>query len=96
MTAYWIGRAEVLDEVAYGAYSERAEAIIISYGGRYLARGGSNITMEGREFGRNVVIEFPSMQAALDCYKSKEYLAAWDCQDGHAVRDLCIVEGLPA
>ena len=42
---------------------------------------------------RNVVIEFPSYQAALDCWASEEYQAARALQKGGAEMDLVIIEG---
>jgi len=39
------------------------------------------------------VIEFPSRQAALDCWNSPEYQAARAKQKGGADMDLVVVEG---
>jgi uncharacterized protein (DUF1330 family) len=41
-----------------------------------------------------VVIQFPDMQTALDCYHSDEYQAAKAKRDGHCVVQVSIVEGL--
>jgi uncharacterized protein (DUF1330 family) len=50
--------------------------------------------LEGKARARNVVIEFPSVQAAVDCYNSPEYQIAakirQECADG----ELAIVEGV--
>jgi uncharacterized protein (DUF1330 family) len=40
-----------------------------------------------------VVIEFPSLQAATDCYNSPEYQAAKAIRDPVSTGDLVIVEG---
>jgi uncharacterized protein (DUF1330 family) len=42
-----------------------------------------------------VVIEFPDLKAAQDCYHSPEYQAAKAKRDGVSLADLCIVEGYP-
>ena len=42
---------------------------------------------------RTVVIEFPDLKAAQDCYHSPEYQAAKAKRDGVSFADLCIVEG---
>ena len=63
------------------------------YGGRFLVRGGSFDDPEGRSRPRNVVIEFPSYQAALDCYRSPEYARAMAERAGATDFDLVIVEG---
>jgi uncharacterized protein (DUF1330 family) len=40
-----------------------------------------------------VVLEFPSYQAALACYRSPGYQAAKKLRDGKAEFDLVVVEG---
>jgi uncharacterized protein (DUF1330 family) len=42
------------------------------------------------------VIEFPSYQAAVDCYRSPEYAKAKALRQGKSVVDLSIVEGYDA
>ena len=63
------------------------------YGARFLVRGGTYRVAEGGARARNVVIEFPSYQAALECWDSSEYQAAKAERDGHAVADIIIIEG---
>ena len=94
MTAYWIARVQVTDADAYGEYAKRAGPAIEKHGGRFLARGGTCITMEGEEFPRNVLIEFPSMDQAVACYNSADYQEAWAFQKDAANRLVCIVEGV--
>jgi uncharacterized protein (DUF1330 family) len=50
--------------------------------------------MEGRGRARNVVIEFPSLQAARDCYNSPEYQAAKAIRQKHADAEMVLVEGI--
>ena len=45
---------------------------------------------------RSVVIEFPSYQTALACYRSAGYQAAAALRKGRAEIDLIIVEGCDA
>ena len=94
MTAYWIARVQVTDEAAYGEYAKRAGPAIEMHGGRFLARGGKCVTLEGDEFPRNVLVEFPSLEQAVACYKSDEYQEAWAFQKDAAIREVCIVEGV--
>ena len=42
---------------------------------------------------RTVVLEFPSYEAALACYRSPEYQAAKKLRDGKAEFDLVVIEG---
>ena len=49
--------------------------------------------MEGHARSRTVVLEFPSYEAALNCYRSPEYQAALALREGKADIDLVIIEG---
>ena len=94
MTAYWIARVSVTDEAAYGEYAKRAGPAIAQHGGKFLARGGRFVTLEGAEYPRNVLVEFPSIEAAQACYNSPEYQEAVAFARDAADRLLVIVEGV--
>lgn len=94
MPAYWIAHVVVTDEEAYRAYARLATEAIARHGGRFLARGGAYVQLEGPDKPRNVVVEFPSLAAAEACYRSAEYQAALDLAREAAERDLVIVEGV--
>ena len=68
MVAYWIGRVRVTDPEGYGKYAKLAGPAIEKHGGKFLARSGRLVTLEGDEYPRNVVVEFPSIEAAEACY----------------------------
>ena len=77
MPAYWLARGRINDPIEYKKYAEQVPAIIAAHGGKVLARGGRFQILEGPDhFQRFVVIEFPSLQAAVDCERSPEYQAA--------------------
>ena len=94
MVAYWIARVRVTDPQEYGKYAELAGPAIAKHGGRFLARGGPVVTLEGEEYPRNVVVEFPSVEAAQTCYNSPEYQEAVAFAKDSADRLLCVVEGV--
>ena len=71
---YWIACIDVSDPELYKAYVSGAASAFKQHGARFLARGGRFESADGQARSRNVVIEFPSCEAALDCYKSR------DCQ----------------
>ena len=90
---YWIAHVDVSDPERYKDYVATAKPAFERFGAKFLARGGTWQAMEGRGRGRNVVIEFPSMQAALDCYNSEEYQAAKAIRITVADAEMVIVEG---
>lgn len=94
MTAYWVGRVEVTDPEVYGEYAKRAGPAIEAHGGRFLARGGKYVNLEGRDYPRNVVVEFPNVEAAEACYHSAAYQEALSFALKSAERNLCIIEGV--
>lgn len=94
MPAYWIAHVKVTDAEAYGRYAALATGVIASHGGRFLARSGRYVQLEGNDRARNVLAEFPSLEAAEACYRSPEYQAALAHARGASERDLVIVEGV--
>ena len=90
---YWIARVDVHNPEAYKDYVASNGAAFAKFGGRFVVRGGAFENPEGTSRSRNVVLEFPSYQAALDCWKSPEYKAAKAKQQGGAEMDIIIIEG---
>ncbi|MFT3664967.1 DUF1330 domain-containing protein [Piscinibacter sp.] len=91
--AYWIAHVDVADAERYKDYVAAGAAAFAKYGARFLARGGRFESLEGASRQRNVVIEFPSYQAALDCWNSPEYRHARAIRQPVSQADLIIVEG---
>ena len=95
MPAYWVARARIDDPVQYKKYTDLVPAIIKKHGGTVLARGGRYQIMEGPEtFHRFVVIEFPSMERALTCLRSPEYLKVRPIRHANAKATVVVVEGM--
>lgn len=90
---YWIVRINVTDQAKYDAYRADNGEALRKFGGHFLVRGGTFENPEGRSRPRNVVIEFPSYQAAVDCYHSHEYQRAKARRIGGADFDLIVIEG---
>ena len=91
--AYWIAHVHVRNAERYKDYVATAKPAFERYGARFLARGGAYVFLEGAERARNVVIEFPSLKHAEDCYNSPEYQAAKAIRQEVAEADLVLVEG---
>ena len=90
---YWIGRIDVTDPDAYRKYVAADAVAFAKYGARFLVRGGKADAVEGASRERNVVIEFPSYDQAVACWRSPEYIRAREFRIGAAVADIVIVEG---
>lgn len=90
---YWVARVDVSDPVQYDKYRAANAVPFARYGARFLVRGGAFESVEGTPRARNVVIEFPTYQAALDCYRSPEYQAAVDLRRPASTGDVIIIEG---
>jgi uncharacterized protein (DUF1330 family) len=91
---YWIARVDVRDTERYKHYVALAKPAFEKYGANFLARGGAFQKLEGQVRGRNVVIEFASLQAAIDCYNSPEYQAAAAVRHECASAEMVVVEGI--
>jgi uncharacterized protein (DUF1330 family) len=90
---YWIVRVDVQDPESYKEYVAANAVAFAKFGGRFLVRGGEFKSVEGQARARNVVLEFPSYQAALDCWDSPEYRAAKAKRDGYAEADVLVIDG---
>ncbi|MBK8007587.1 MAG: DUF1330 domain-containing protein [Rhizobiales bacterium] len=90
---YWIARVDVSDDNVYAKYRDANAIAFKKYGARFIIRGGKFENPEGSSRSRNVVIEFPSYQAALDCYNSPEYKHAISIRTPISEGDIVIVEG---
>jgi len=92
--AYWIARVDVRDPERYKNYVSTAQPAFERYGANFIARGGKAEAVEGQGRARNVIIEFETMQHALDCYNSPEYQAAKAIRQEVADGEILIVEGI--
>ena len=90
---YWIARYDVRDPTVYKKYVEASAATFVEHGALFLARGGPHQGLEGQARDRNVVIEFPSLQHALDCYGSDAYQRAREHRLPVSTGEIVIVQG---
>jgi uncharacterized protein (DUF1330 family) len=95
MKAYWIATYQDLKNPEnIKRYAEKASPVIKKYNGIILARGGKVETIEGNPSPRTVLIQFPNMDDALQCYNSPEYQEAMKIGNGEFNRHIQIVEGV--
>ena len=90
---YWIVRVDITDQEQYKLYMAANAAPFKKYGARFLVRSGLFENPEGASRSRNVVLEFPTYEIALECWKSSEYQAAIKLRQPVSTFDLVIIEG---
>jgi uncharacterized protein (DUF1330 family) len=94
MAAYVIADVRITDPAGYEPYRPLAAASIARFGGRFLARGGQAVLLEGAPAPqRIVVIEFPDAAAAQRWYDSAEYQAALKIRQANSEGRLILLEG---
>ena len=92
---YVIAQINVTDPDLYPTYVEKVQPTIQHFGGEFLVRGGRAQSFEGTPPGdRNVVIRFPSYEAAQDWYHSDIYAEAKALRMSASTSVQTIVEGL--
>ena len=93
---YWIARLTVNDAARYPDYVALAAPAYARFGAKLIVRAGKFDAVEGEARPRNVVVEFPTYQAAMDCYNSPEYTAARSIRQAIADGEFIIIEGYDA
>lgn len=97
VAAYVVARVDVRDWEAYRLYMRHTPRVIRKFGGRFIARGGEVVTLEGpEETPRVVLIEFPSLGRAKAFYDSPEYARIKRLQEGGAEAQFVALEGYTA
>lgn len=95
MTAFIIVEVKITDPVKYESYKKLTPATVAAFGGKFLARGGEVVTLEGdQEPGRLVIVEFPSVELAKEWWNSPEYTEARLIRQKAAKTRMIIVEGI--
>ena len=91
---YWVSAyREIKDHKKFASYAKIAGPAIIEAGGNFLIRGLPTKTFEYGLTERTVVVEFDSIEAALDAHESPEYIRALRALGDGAIRDFRIIEG---
>jgi uncharacterized protein (DUF1330 family) len=73
---YWIVRVDIDDLEQYKLYMAANASPFARYGAKFLVRAGRSESVEGTSRARNAVIEFPTYEAAIECWHSAEYQTA--------------------
>ncbi len=95
MAAYVIVEVEVRDREAYESYRGLVPTSLEAYGGSFIARGGTTQSLEGDwKPERIVVIEFPSVEKAVQWWNSPEYRDAKAIRMRAARTRMLVTEGV--
>ncbi len=93
--AYWIATYRAVhDPQALGAYAKLGAPALVKAGGRVLARGDPAQVYDDGLKQRTVLIEFPSVAAAIAAHDSADYQEALRVLGNAVERDLRIVEAV--
>ena len=92
LKGYWIAHVDLTDPDGYKPYIVASKRPFGKFGARYLVADGRHEVMEGRQRARTVVLEFPSYESALACYRSDDYQVAAALRKGKAEVDLVVIE----
>lgn len=96
MPAYIVARVAITDLEAYREYMRHTPRVIQEFGGRFIARGGEMLTLEGpQESLRLVLIEFPSLDQAKAFYSSPEYKRTKRLREGGGTAQFVAIDGYP-
>ena len=92
---YVIAQVNVTDPETYKTYVGLVGPTIEAFGGQFLVRGGKSQSYEGTPPGtRNIIIEFPSLDAAEKWYHSDVYKEAKTIRMSASTSVQTIVEGI--
>ena len=95
MAAYLHANIDVTDLVTYEEYRRQVPAMIAAHGGRYLVRGGAVRALEGEPpSARQVILEFPSMDALMAFYDSPGYAPMKALRQRASTGSLVAIEGV--
>lgn len=92
---YWVTTyRSISNHDAMAAYGKLAAPAIAAGGGKFLARGNASKAYENGRPERVVLIEFPSVEAAIKTHDGAAYQEALKALNKGADREIRIVEGV--
>ncbi len=94
MPAYIVAHVVITDWDAYREYMRHTPRVISQFGGKFIARGGETLDLEGH-LGeeRLVLIEFPDLLSAQKFYDSPEYQSVKKLRGGAGTAKFIAIEG---
>ena len=81
-------------ETFVSEYGSKVADVLEKYDGHFLVRGGNVSYREGDPTDLNVVVEFPSLEKAMECKNSTEYKAIEAGRKENMTGMFIVVEGV--
>ena len=95
MSGYLIAQLNMTDKESFKLYAETVPESVIKFGGKYLVRAGEFKSMQGKwDFPRNVIIEFPTYEKALEWYNSDIYKPLKELRQKGSEGNIIIIKGI--
>ena len=95
MSGYVIAQINMTNKEGFKIYAEQVPQTIKHYGGKYIIRAGEYKSLEGKwDYTRNVIIEFPTYEKALEWYNSDEYNQIKNLRLNNTEGNLIIIKGV--
>ncbi len=95
MAGYVIVDTEITDMDVYGEFIERVPALVESYGGKFIIRGGDVEVLQGDwKPSRLVVLEFESAEKAANWENSSEFAELKAIRDSASNSNVIVVDGV--
>ena len=95
MPGYVIAQINMTNKEGFKVYAEQVPETIKKFGGKYVVRAGEYTSMEGKwDYTRNVIIEFPTYEKALEWYNSEEYKPIKQIRLDNSVSNGIIIKGV--
>jgi uncharacterized protein (DUF1330 family) len=94
MPAYIIVEVSITNPADYEEYKKLTPATIEKYDGKFIVRGAQTRTLEGDwQPERIVVLEFPSVERAVEWWDSEMYAPAKSIRQRSATTKMIVVDG---
>jgi uncharacterized protein (DUF1330 family) len=95
VSAYVIVEIDIFDAEGFGEYRKAVVPIVEKHGGKYVAADDQIEIVEGNWSPKRVVIiEFPSMERAKQCFGCDEYREPRKIRSRTAKTKMILVEGV--
>ena len=96
MPAYIVERLKIWSLDWRGEYLSKVPAVIESYGGKFLARGGIPQQIEGTEDASDpvVMLEFPDRESALAFWNSEKFAPLVALRQTGSSMEAMLVDGI--